>query len=168
MLNPVAPSSRVIAPTASTPPVATPPVKDATPPLAGGGVQGAIGDALRASAGGYLASTKVAAVEVDKGMIYPFESVATATGLLKEKTAGIKGLSKATSILHTVGGFALLILSSNLSATVRAPGETAVDLANRVADAIDGRESADGWFIGWNTRAGASSTPSAFGSLGMH
>lgn len=141
----------------ATPPVATPvtgqPDAATAPELAGGGVQGLIGDALRSGAAGYQAVTRQSAVQADKAAIHPFEAVTTATGLLKEKTAGVKGLNRATSILHTVGGFGMLILTANVSAGLRSPGETAVDVVNRVADAIDGRETAHGWSLGWGIRS---------------
>lgn len=147
----------------------------AADPRAGGGVQGIIGDLIRSSAAGYQQATKLAGVQVDKGAIHPFETVSTATGLLKEKTAGIKGVGKATSLLHTIGGFALLIMSANASSTMRSPGETAVDIGNRVADIIDGKDTAQGWALGWGVRSpdGGEEAPeesgigSALGSLGM-
>ncbi len=138
------------APKTTTPPPATPDGGDVN---AGGGVQGVIGDALRAGAAGYSAVTRQQSVEADKIAIHPFETVATATGLLKNKTANVKYVNKATSLLHTIGGFAMLVLTSNVSSTLRSPGNTAVDLANRVADAIDGKDTAEGWSLGWGLRA---------------
>lgn len=139
----------------ATPPVAPPaPAQPAAeaPAAAGGGVQGLIGDALRSGAAGYQAVSRQSSVQADKAAIHPFEAVTTATGLLKEKTAGIKGVNRATSILHTVGGFGMLILTANVSAGLRSPGETAVDVVGRVADAIDGRDTANGWSLGWGVR----------------
>lgn len=160
-----------------TPSTAAPaaPAAPVTAPRAGGGVQGVIGDLIRSSAAGYQQATKLAGVQVDKGAIHPFETVATATGLLKQKTANVKGVSKATSLIHTIGGFALLILSANASSTMRSPGETAVDLGNRVADAIDGKDTAQGWALGWGLRTPAngeqapeeSGIASALNSMGM-
>lgn len=121
----------------------------ATKPRQGGGIQGFLGDVLRGAGAGYAAATNTASVQVDKAMIHPFESVSTATGLIKEKTAGIKYVSKATSLLHTVGGFALLIGTSNISGGMKAPGATGNDLLTRIADVIDGRDTAQGWSLGW-------------------
>jgi hypothetical protein len=42
-----------------------------------------------------------------------------------------------------------------VSGTLRAPGDAAVDLAGRVADAIDGKDTAKGWSIGWGVRSEA-------------
>ncbi|MCW2928302.1 MAG: hypothetical protein JWM86_2270 [Thermoleophilia bacterium] len=157
-------------PTAS--PAGSTPVAD---PRAGGGVQGIIGDLIRSSTAGYQQATKLAAVQVDKGAIHPFETISTATGLLKEKTANIKGVNKATGLLHTIGGFALLIMTANASSTMRSPGDTAVDLGNRLADIIDGKDTAQGWALGWGLRSPGSDEEapeesgigSALGSLGM-
>lgn len=144
-------------------------------PRAGGGIQGIIGDLIRSSTAGYQQATKLAGVQVDKAAIHPFETVATATGLLKSKTANVKGVNKVTSLLHTIGGFALLIMASNTSSTMRSPGETAVDLGNRVADLIDGKNTAQGWSLGWGVRSPGegedapeeSGIGSALGSMGM-
>lgn len=147
-MQPVAtrPATTPIAPAAAAEPAGT------APAVAGGGLQGLIGDALRSGAAGYQAVARQSAVQADKAAIHPFEAVTTATGLLKEKTSGLKGVNRATGILHTVGGFAMLILTANVSAGLRSPGETAVDVANRVADAIDGRDTAQGWSLGWGIR----------------
>jgi hypothetical protein len=98
----------------------------------------------------------------------------TGTSLLKDKTAHIKGVNKATNILNTVAGFGLLILSANTSGTLRAPGETARDLVDHVADAIDGKKTANGWNLGWGVVAGGeqdtadtSGVGSALSSFGM-
>lgn len=140
----------------TTPPAATAtsaPAKPEADPRAGGGIQGLIGDVIRSSASGYQAAVRSSAVEADKAAIHPFEAVATTTGVIKDKTANIKGVNKATGLLHTIGGFAMLILTSNVSGTLRAPGDTAVDLANRVADLIDGKDTGKGWSIGWGVGA---------------
>lgn len=143
---------------------------------AGGGVQGFIGDAIRGGVAGYQAATNQSGVQVDKAAIHPFETVTTATGLIKSKTAGIKYVNKATGLLHTVGGFGMLILSSNLSATMRAPGNVAVDLGNRLADLIDGKTTAAGSSLGWGVSTDAetgqqivaeSGVGSALSALGM-
>jgi hypothetical protein len=151
----------------------TPVTPEDTAPRAGGGVQGVIADLIRSTAGGYKQATKLTGVQADKAAIIPFETVSTATGMLKEKTAHIKGVNKATSLAHTIGGFALLILTANASSTLRSPGETAVDVGNRVADLIDGRDTAQGWGIGWGIRSpesgeqSTSSIGSALDSAGM-
>ena len=122
-------------------------------PRAGGGIQGVIGDVLRAGAAGYQQATKSTGIQADKAAIYPFETVSTATNLLKQKTANIKGVSTVTGLLHTIGGFALLIGAANVTGGLTAPGRTTVDLANRVADLIDGRDTARGWSLGWGVIA---------------
>ncbi|MCW2925180.1 MAG: hypothetical protein JWM98_2584 [Thermoleophilia bacterium] len=141
-----------------------------------GGVQGFFGDLLRSGGAGYQAATHASGVEVDKASIYPFETIMTGTGLLKEKTSHIKGVSKATSLLNTIAGFGTLIVTSNVSGTTRAPGDTASDLANHVADMIDGKKTAQGWSLGWGMKTDAatgeqhlteSGVGSALGSLGM-
>jgi hypothetical protein len=166
----------------SAPPAAAPTHQPAAAdPRAGAGVQGAIADLIRGSASGYQTATRIAGVQADKAAIHPFETVSTATGLLKQKTANIKGLNRATGMLHTIGGFGLLIMTANLSSGIKAPGNTAVDLGNRVADLIDGRSTAKGWSLGWGINVDPASPPSdaalaaspestvgsALGSLGM-
>lgn len=141
-----------VAPILSTQLPASPDAK----PREGGGVQGFLGDIIRASAAGYDAAARATAVEADKAGIHPFEAVTTLTGKLKQKTANVKGVSKATGLLHTVGGFGMLLLTANVSSSLRAPGGTAVDLAGRLADAIDGRSTAKGWNLGWGVRTPAS------------
>lgn len=162
----------------STPTAAPAPATPAAPaPRGNGGVQGVIGDLLRSGAAGYEQATKMSGVQADKAAIVPFESVSTATGLIKDKTANIKGVSKATGLLHTVGGFAMLIMASNVGSSLKAPGATGVDLANRAADLIDGKKTAQGWSLGWGVRAGANgeeepvengAVGSTLDSLGMH
>lgn len=145
-------------------PVATPTPTAAKPDAdvrAGSGVQGVIGDLIRGSVAGYQATTRQTAVQADKASIYPFETVSTATSLLKQKTANVKFVGKATGLLHTIGGFALLIAASNVSSSLKSPGDSAVDLGNRVADAIDGRRTAEGWNLGWGIRSGEESAESA-------
>ncbi|MCW2922200.1 MAG: hypothetical protein JWL76_2074 [Thermoleophilia bacterium] len=167
-------------PVAATPVItATPRLSPATPvapkpEVAGGGVQGIIGDLIRSTTAGYQQATKLAAVQADKAAIVPFETVITGTSLLKDKTANIKGVGKATGLLNTIAGFAMLIMSSNVSSTLRAPGETAVDIGNRVADLIDGKDTAQGWGIGWGIRTDPdegeetiSTLGSALGAAGM-
>lgn len=141
----------------------------------GGGVQGAIGNLIRSGSAGYATASAAMAVQSDKAAIHPFETVMTLTGFLKEKTAGIKGLAKATSLLNTIAGFGMLIGSATVSGTLRAPGQTAQDLGNRVADLIDGRKTAGPPSLGWGVRldaatgeptltdAGAGSTLAALG-----
>lgn len=157
---------------------ATPTSTPATPvsgsPRAGvGGVQGAIGDLIRASAAGFQTSTNGNAITVDKAAIVPFEGVMTATGVLKEKTAHIKGLSKATGLINTVAGYGMLILTANVSGSVRSPGNTVVDLGGRLADLIDGKKTATGWHVGWGLAADGSRVPptsavgDALDALGM-
>lgn len=159
-------------PTTTTPAAAADPAP--APEQGGGGVQGIIADLIRSTAAGYKQATKMTGVQADKAAIIPFETVTTATGLLKEKTANIKGVNKATGLVHTIGGFALLILTANASSTLRAPGETAVDIGNRVADLLDGKKTAHGWGIGWGIRtdpdegeSSMSTIGSALGNAGM-
>lgn len=142
-----------VSPAAGSTPAPASPDKPTEQPLAGGGVQGAIGDLIRSSAAGYQAATHQEQVAADKIAIHPFETVATATGLLKDKTKNVKYVNQATSLLHTIGGFAMLILTSNVTSTLGSQGSTAVDLANRVADAIDGKDTAQGWSLGWGLRS---------------
>jgi hypothetical protein len=135
-------------------PVASTPITTATPnpptdANAGGGVQGVIGDFLRGAGDGYQQSAKLTAVQADKAAIHPFEAVATATGLLKNKTANIKYVNKATGLLHTIGGFAMLIMTSNASGVLRSPGVTANELAHKAADLIDGKDTSKGFTPGW-------------------
>jgi hypothetical protein len=144
-MQPVAAPTVLTLPPAATPGAPAAPVAD---PRAGG-VQGLIGDAIRSSAAGYQTATRTSSVQAEKAAIHPFESVSTITGLLKDKTANIKGVGRATGLLHTIGGFALLIMSSNVTSSLKTPGDSAVDIANRVADLIDGRQTAEGWNLGW-------------------
>lgn len=157
---------------------ATPAPAAASEPRAGGGVQGVIGDVLRGAGSGYAQATKMAAVQADKAAIHPFETVSTATGLLKEKTANVKGVNKATGLLHTIGGFAMLIMTANASGILRSPGTTGSELAHKMADMIDGRETSKGFTPGWfmtppaegdepAPAPEASGIGSALGSLGM-
>lgn len=147
-------------PVAITTPTAVPPASAATPapaapaapaadPRAGTGVQGVIGDILRGAGSGYEQATKMTSVQADKAAIHPFETVSTATGLLKDKTRDIKGVNKATGILHTIGGFAMLIMTANASGVLRSPGVTGSEIAHKVADLIDGRNTSKGFTPGW-------------------
>lgn len=155
----------------------TPPAAAADATRAGGGVQGLIGDALRGAGAGYAHATRLEAVQADKAAIHPFEAVTTATGLLKQKTANVPVLGRASSILHTVGGFAMLILTANVAGTLRAPGQTGAEIANAAADLIDGRDTSKGFSMGWfATPQGAGEQPpalpegsvgAALGALGM-
>lgn len=131
---------------------ATPAPAGATPvadPRAGTGVQGVVGDIIRGAGSGYEQATKMTGVQADKAAIYPFETVSTATGLLKAKTANIKFVNKGTGMLHTIGGFALLIMLSNASGILKSPGVTGNELAHKLADVIDGQQTAQGFTPGW-------------------
>jgi hypothetical protein len=162
--------------TPTTPATPTPTAAPAPDVHAGGGIQGFIGDVLRGAGDGYQQATKLTGVQADKAAIHPFEAVSTATGILKAKTANIKGVSKVTGILHTVGGFAMLIMTANASGVLKSPGVTANELAHKAADMIDGKETATGFTPGWFMTPSADGTPaplvesevgSALGSLGM-
>lgn len=173
-MDPVATTPVIIA-TATTPPAAAvTPAPAPNPEIAGGGIQGIIGDLIRSTTAGYKQASKLTAVQADKAAIVPFETVITGTSLLKDKTAHIKGVGKATGLLNTIAGFGMLIMTSNVASTLRAPGETAVDIGNRVADLIDGKDTAEGWGIGWGIRsdsaqgeATVSTLGSALGNAGM-
>jgi len=161
--------------------VAAPPTSASTPvpvadPLGVGGIRGGIADFIRGSGAGYQAATREASIVADKAAIHPFETVATATALLKDVTKNIKYVNKATSLVNTIGGFALLIGVSNVTTGLRSPGDTASDLAHRVADLIDGKKTARGWSLGWgvttDTVTGAqhaveSGATQALSSMGM-
>ena len=158
-------------PTPAATPVATPPVENA-----GGGIQGVIGDALRGAGAGYEQATRLTGVQADKAAIHPFETVSTATGILKEKTANIKFVNKGTGILHTIGGFAMLIMTANAAGILKSPGKTGNEIAHKVADMIDGKDTATGFTPGWFMTPSADGTPapivessvgSALGSMGM-
>ncbi len=172
-MDPVAAKPVIPATTTTTTTTTTPtPVPVSTPDGVGGGVQGVIGDLIRSTVAGYQQATKQAGVQADKAAIIPFETVSTATGLLKEKTQNVKGVGSATGLLHTIGGFALLILTANVASTLKSPGETAVDIGNRVADLIDGKSTAEGWNLGWGVRSevdlgATSSVGTALGNAGM-
>jgi hypothetical protein len=119
----------------------TPPTFPTTAPAASSSPnlgQDAVADVLRAGGAGYAAAASKAAVQVDKAAITPFEGVLTLTGLLKGKTANIPVLGKATGLLHTIAGFGLLIAAASVAGAVRAPGNAAHDISNKVADVIDG------------------------------
>lgn len=173
-MDPVAATPMTTAMPATPHPASAPVGTPRADSRAGGGIQGIIGDLIRSTTAGYKQATKMTGVQADKAAMIPFETVSTGTGLLKDKTAHIKGVGKATGLLHTIGGFALLIMSANTTSTLRAPGETAVDIGNRVADLIDGRDTAAGWGIGWGIRTdpddgeqSISTLGSALGNAGM-
>jgi hypothetical protein len=147
-MQPVAASTKIPSATPSTP-------SPEDGPRAGGGVQGAIGDLLRGGAAGYQTAAHMSAVQTDKAAIVPFETVITATSLLKDKTAHIKFVGKGTGLLNTIAGFGMLILASNVSSGFRSPGDTVADLAGHVADAIDGKDTTNGWSVGWGVRSEA-------------
>jgi hypothetical protein len=161
-------------PTPAPSPAATSTPAPAADPRAGTGVQGVIGDLLRGAGSGYQQASKMSAVQADKAAIHPFEAVETATGLLKQKTANVKYVNKATGLLHTIGGFAMLIVTANASGVLRSPGQTGSELAHKVADMIDGRETSTGFTPGWfmtppqdGEQAPEGAVGSALGSLGM-
>lgn len=147
-------------PVASTPPALVPPATPGAPapaaaaapaadPRAGTGVQGVIGDILRGAGAGYEQATKMTSVQADKAAIHPFETVTSATGLLKDSTKDIKVVNKATGILHTIGGFAMLIMTANVGGVLRSPGVTGSEIAHKVADLVDGRNTSKGFTPGW-------------------
>lgn len=141
-MQPVSSATTIPATTAAAP-------KPEADPRAGTGIQGVIGDALRGAGSGYQQATKLTGVQADKAAIHPFEAVTTATGLLKEKTANVKGVGKATGLIHTIGGFAMLIMTANAAGILRSPGQTGSEIAHKVADLIDGEQTAKGFTPGW-------------------
>lgn len=164
-------SSTPITPTTPQPAATPAPVAD---PRAGTGVQGFIGDVLRGAGDGYQQAGRMTGVQADKAAIHPFEAVSTATGLLKQKTANIKGVNKATGLLHTIGGFAMLIVTANAAGILRSPGRTGNEFAHKVADMVDGRQTSQGFSPGWfmtppaeGETAPEGAVGSALGSLGM-
>lgn len=173
-MDPVAAKPMTTTPSTTPSPAPETVVTPESDPRAGGGVQGVIGDLIRSTTAGYKQATKMTGIQADTAAMIPFETVSTGTALLKEKTAHIKGVGRATGLLHTIGGFALLIMTSNMSSTLRGPGETAVDIGNRVADLIDGKDTAQGWGLGWGIRSEpeegeetVSALGSALGNAGM-
>jgi hypothetical protein len=159
----------------STTPAPTTPAAPAQPGdnvTGNGGVQGAVADLLRGAGAGYAKAAKMESIQSDKAAIVPFETIMTGTSLLKDKTAHIKGVGRATGLLNTIAGFGLLIVSANTSGTLSAPGATAQDLGNHVADMIDGKDTANGWNLGWGVVAGekeesSSMVGDALTNLGM-
>lgn len=159
--------------------VPTTPVVTPVAPIAeqaSGKVQGVIADFLRGAGDGYQQATKLAGTQADKAAIHPFEAVSTVTGVIKDKTANIKYVNKATGILHTIGGFGMLLMTANASGVLRSPGITANELAHKAADLIDGRKTSQGFTPGWFTvpTPGVAAAPlpesgvgSALSSMGM-
>lgn len=127
----------------------------ANAPRAGGGVRGYLGDVVRAMGSGYAALTDATSVEAERASIHPFEGVTGLTGALRDATRNVRGLGRATGLLHTGAGFGMLIAANTVASGLRAPGDSVVDLTHRAADLIDGRDAAPAWSLGWGVRPAA-------------
>lgn len=109
-----------------------------------GGVHAAIGDALRGAGAGVGGVTRQEGIVVEKAAMVPFEAVVTVTSELKKATANVPVLGKATSLLHTITGFGMLIGAMTVSQLIRTPGDVAVSATHGAADLIDGKNTNPG------------------------
>jgi hypothetical protein len=102
-----------------------------------------VANGLRAIGTGYGEATDWNAVTVDKGTIYPIESLYSAGSAYRAATAKIPLVNKTAGIFSVIGflgSFQGMIAGSLL----RAPGELAKDVTSSLADKIDGGKSFDG------------------------
>jgi hypothetical protein len=104
-----------------------------------------VANAIRDIGTGLAEGSNQIGVAADKGAIYPFEAVASLTGMLKDATAKVPFVSKGTSLVHTIGGFAVMIAASQVSGTLKAPGSVARDMLFGLANAIDGSKQSGGF-----------------------
>lgn len=135
------------------------PLPPGVAPRAGGGIRGYLGDAIRALGSGYSAITDAAATQADRSSIHPFEGVTGMTAALRDATQNVRGVNKATGLLHMGAGFGMLIAATNVTNGLRAPGESVVDLTHHAADLLDGRDTAPGWSVGWGVRGSDAAQP---------
>ena len=104
----------------------------------GSGVRGAMGTALRSVGAGVETIAGSAAVEAERAMQVPHEGVIAGTMTLRDATANVPVVNKATRLLDKVAGVALLASTANLVQGYAQPGQTISSIAHRAADLIDG------------------------------
>ena len=137
----VAPNSSIAASAAKKPAPKADAPKDDAPKV--GAVRSGVADALRAVGAGYAEATDWNAVVVDKGTIYPIESIYSVGSAYKAATHKIPVVNKSAglfSVLGFLGSFQGMIAGSLL----RAPGSLAKDVTHSLADKIDGDKTFDG------------------------
>ncbi|MCW2960520.1 MAG: hypothetical protein JWM90_907 [Thermoleophilia bacterium] len=108
-----------------------------------------VAQTIRELGAGFRNGARLEGVQADKAAIHPFETVATLTSLLKNSTSNIKFVNKATSLVHTIGGFALLIAGAQASGALKAPGDTLGTMFGQLADVIDGTNQSQGAIPPW-------------------
>lgn len=108
-----------------------------------------VAQTIRELGDGFRNGARLEGVQADKAAIHPFETVATLTSLLKSSTANVKYVNKATSMVHTIGGFALLIAGAQASGALKAPGSVLGTMFGQLADVIDGTNQSNGLIPPW-------------------
>src|SRR5438045_3801537 len=98
-----------------------------------GAVRSTIADGLRAVGAGYNEATDWNAVTVDKATIYPIESI-YGVGKAYSDTVGKIPVVGKTSAVFSVLGFLGTFQGMIAGSLLRAPGELASDLTNKLAD----------------------------------
>ena len=114
----------------------------------GGGVRGAIGTALRSIGSGYETITTAAAREAETAMQVPHEGVVAATMTLRDSTANVPVVNKATRLLDKVAGVTMLASTANVVHGYAGPGQSISAIAHKAADLIDGKDSTGDWSSG--------------------
>lgn len=107
-------------------------------------VRSGIADGIRALGAGYADLGSQMSVTVDKASIYPIESVGAAGTVLRAATKPVPVLRKVGSMTATGSTFVAAFQGMVLSSMMTAPGSMVSDLANMLADKVDGKKSYDG------------------------
>jgi hypothetical protein len=113
-----------------------------------GSVRSGAANSLRSVGAGLDQASEMIGVQADKMYIHPVETLYGASMQVKRVTADkakpLQVVGSATSKTLGVGGFVAAFYGMIAGGILRAPGDTAHDLSNAVADKIDGQKTFDG------------------------
>lgn len=144
-----------ISATTPTIPVATAPQDEPTPPFnpgpapAGtvGPVRRGLATVIRDVGAGLNEASDNMGVAADKAMIHPVEAAYGAAAVIKDKTKNLpKPVAKVASVAGSGLGFVSAYYGLIMGSMIRTPGQALRDIANSVANKIDGQKSQVGDF----------------------
>lgn len=119
-----------------------------------GAARQTVADSIRAVGAGFAQATELNGVVTDKAYIHPIESAYAAGRAVGKYTQKVPKLHKVTNLLFSGTAFITAFHGMIMGGVLRSPGNVARDVANSIADRIDGQQTLDGDFgFGLNTVA---------------
>jgi hypothetical protein len=134
-------------------PAAAAPVPPAATAEEVGAVRHGVATAIRSVGAGIDAGSHQVGLVSDKSWIYPIEGLGQAGKAVKQVTDGKPVVGKVGGIVGTGLPFAAGFYGMLFSGMLQAPGTVAKDLANGLADRVDGQKTQESTF-GFDVPAG--------------